>query len=209
MHILVFGSVPDNIPDVKQALGGTADRYTVCATWPDTLTALEDDAPDLVMVDRGALLQLEPADVAILFRPGLWPPIIIADRLSPEVQDGARLIRTVHEARAAFYEVGDLRIDTRRKRVGMGTRWSTLPPIQYRLLVALARRAGEVVSYQSLLRSVWGYEGETCEARELLKVHIRQIRRRLGLDPDKHAYIQSVRGFGYMLAAPEDSDPSD
>ena len=79
-----------------------------------------------------------------------------------------------------------------------------ITPIQYRLLLALAKRAGEVVNCQELLRLVWGYDAEENEARELVKVHIRQIRRRLGLEPEKHHYIQSIRGFGYMLASPED-----
>jgi len=103
-----------------------------------------------------------------------------------------------------YYEVGELRIDTGRKRATVGDRWVALPPIQYRLLLALARRAGEVVTCQELLREVWGYEATEIEARELVKVHIRQIRRRLGLDPERHHYIHSVRGFGYVLAPPEE-----
>ena len=54
------------------------------------------------------------------------------------------------------------------------------------------------------LRAVWGHDGNDNEARELLKVHIRQIRRRLSLDPERQHYIRSVRGFGYMLTSPED-----
>jgi len=88
--------------------------------------------------------------------------------------------------------------------VGLGERWVTLPPLQYRLLLTLAQHAGEVVSYQDLLRAVWGHDGNDNEARELLKVHIRQIRRRLNLDPERQRYIRSVRGFGYMLISPED-----
>ena len=72
--------------------------------------------------------------------------------------------------------------------------------MQYHLLLALAQREGEVLGCQELLRIVWGFEAEEAEARELIKVHIRQIRRRLGLDPEKHHYIQSIGGFGYMLA---------
>jgi DNA-binding response OmpR family regulator len=55
-----------------------------------------------------------------------------------------------------------------------------------------------------LLRLVWGYDAEEAEARELVKVHIRQIRRRLGLNPERHNYIRSVRGFGYMLTLPDE-----
>ena len=114
-----------------------------------------------------------------------------------------------HLARAAlplYYQVGDLRVDTRKKRAGLGNQWVTLPPIQYRLLLTLAKQAGEVVEFQELMREVWGYKGEDSEARELLKVHVRQIRRRLGLDPERSHYIRSVRGFGYMLVSPDEED---
>ena len=77
------------------------------------------------------------------------------------------------EAEPQFYEIGGLRIDTRRRRATIGERWVALPPIQYRLLLALARRAGEVMDAQQLLRIVWGYDASPIEARELVKVHIR------------------------------------
>jgi DNA-binding response OmpR family regulator len=53
------------------------------------------------------------------------------------------------------------------------------------------------------MRLVWKYDAEEAEARELVKVHVRQIRRRLGLAPERH-YIRSVRGFGYMLISPDE-----
>ena len=72
------------------------------------------------------------------------------------------------------------------------------------LLLALAERADEVIGCQDLLRLVWGYDAGEIEARELVKVHIRQIRRRLRLDPEERSYIRSVRGFGYVLAPPDE-----
>jgi two-component system KDP operon response regulator KdpE len=101
-----------------------------------------------------------------------------------------------------LYQVGELTIDTRKKRAKLGERWVTLSPLQYRLLLTLVRQAGAVVSYRDLLQAVWGYDGDDNEARELLKFHVRQIRQRLGLTPEKYPYIRSARGFGYMLAPP-------
>jgi DNA-binding response OmpR family regulator len=60
-----------------------------------------------------------------------------------------------------------------------------------------------VVGYRELFREVWGCDGEEDEARELLKVHIRQIRLKLGLEAQKAEYLQTVRGFGYMLVEHE------
>jgi DNA-binding response OmpR family regulator len=120
------------------------------------------------------------------------------------VGDGIAVAQRLVQEPPHYYQVGELHIDTRKRRAGLGQRWVTLPPIQYRLLLALAKRAGEVISSQELLRLVWGYDTEEAEARELVKVHIRQIRRRLGLDPERHYYIRSVRGFGYMLDSPDE-----
>jgi len=59
----------------------------------------------------------------------------------------------------------------------LGERWVTLPPIQYRLLLTLAERAGEVIACQELLRLVWGYDAGETEARvATLEVVLRQIR---------------------------------
>jgi DNA-binding response OmpR family regulator len=132
--------------------------------------------------------------------------LLIVDALAADGKCGIATARRLAQPPPQYYQIGDLRIDTRKRRASLGERWITLPPIQYRLLLALAQREGEVVDCQELLRLVWGYDAEEAEARELVKVHIRQIRRRLGLNPEQHNYIHSVRGFGYMLAQPEENE---
>jgi len=204
MHILILTSTPGVAEEMQAALGDVADRFTTASTWLETISVLEDDHPDLILVERTSLAPLEPAVLSKLLEPNLWPPLIMVDMVTADVKEGIRLTKRLLQATPPSYQIGDLRIDTRRKRAGIGKRWATLPPLQYRLLLTLARRAGEVVSYRQLLHAVWGYDGEDNEARELLKVHIRQIRRRLGLDTEKNYYICSVRGFGYMLAPPDE-----
>jgi len=104
---------------------------------------------------------------------------------------------------ATTLRIGDLAIDLATKRVTLHGRHVALPPIQFRLLLYLTQNAGRVVGAQELLKAVWGYEGEENEARELVKVHVRQIRRRLGLEAQHADYVQSVRGFGYLVTPPE------
>ncbi len=106
------------------------------------------------------------------------------------------------ERHGEMLRVGDLAIDIASKRVTFQGRHVTLPPIQFRLLAYLAENSGRVVGAQELLKAVWGYEGDESEARELVKVHVRQIRRRLGLEAHHTDYVQSVRGFGYLVSAP-------
>jgi two-component system alkaline phosphatase synthesis response regulator PhoP len=113
--------------------------------------------------------------------------------------------RLLAEPQGELLRVGDLAIDMDGKRVLFHGQPVPLPPIQFRLLAYLAQNAGRVVGAQELLKAVWGYEGDETEARELVKVHVRQIRRRLGLGAQTSDYVQSVRGFGYVVNAPGES----
>jgi DNA-binding response OmpR family regulator len=205
MHIVILASTPDMAEKMQATLGDTADRYTVGATWSDVTSAIERNHPDLVLVERAVLGRMELASLLKLTESSGWPPLLLVDASTTDAKDGIVTARRFAQETPHCYQVGELRVDTRRKRAAVGDRWVALPPIQYRLLLTLAKRPGEVIDCQELLREVWGYEAGEIEARELVKVHIRQIRRRLGLDPEeKHHYIHSVRGFGYMLASPED-----
>ena len=202
MHILILAPTPSTAEQLQAALGDTADRYTVATAWSEVESLLTKDLPNLILVERAALTQIELATLLNLAQPGRWPPLLLVSAAAAGAKDGIAVVQRLTQEAPHYYEIGDLCIDTHKKRAGLGGRWVALPPIQYRLLLALAKRAGEVIDCQELLRLVWGYDAGEIEARELVKVHIRQIRRRLGLDPEKHYYIRSVRGFGYMLAPP-------
>jgi DNA-binding response OmpR family regulator len=71
-------------------------------------------------------------------------------------------------------------------------------------MASLALDAGRVVGFRELLENVWGYQGDEGEARELLKVHVNRIRHKMrSLAEGGESYIQSARGFGYMLSPPD------
>ena len=205
MHIIIFASTPGIAQKIQTELGETTDRFTVAATWADVISLLDTTAPDLVLVERAALSQIDLVTLHKLTQTDRWPPLLLVGTSTADALSGIAGTRQLAQEAQHYIQIGGLRIDTRRKRATIGEHWVALPPIQYRLLLALARRAGETIGCQELLRTVWGYEAGEIEARELVKVHIRQIRRRLGLDPEQHHYIHSVRGFGYVLAPPEDT----
>jgi two-component system, OmpR family, KDP operon response regulator KdpE len=99
-------------------------------------------------------------------------------------------------------QIGRLRIHAGRMRVAMDDRWVRLPPIQFRILQHLAANTNEVVSHRELISVVWGAEAADDEGRrDVLKVHIRHLRRMLG--PDTQGYIQTLRGQGYALIDPD------
>ena len=94
-------------------------------------------------------------------------------------------------------DVGDLRVDPRRREAYVGERRLELRPREFDLLAALARDPGVVWSRDDLLSSVWGtdFPGET----RTVDVHISELRRKLG---DGAPLIETVKGVGYRLVPP-------
>lgn len=96
---------------------------------------------------------------------------------------------------------GDLRVDFTHHQVTMRGHDVELPPTEYRLLEQLAANVGRVMVQEELLRRVWGPGYEN--AGELLHTAIRRLRTHVEDDPAAPRYIQTRRGVGYLLAAPD------
>jgi len=94
-------------------------------------------------------------------------------------------------------EVGDLRIDPRRREAVVAGRRLELRAREFDLLTALARDPGVVLTRDALLEDVWGTEfpGET----RTIDVHVAEVRKKLGEDGPP---IETVRGIGYRLVPP-------
>ncbi len=94
-------------------------------------------------------------------------------------------------------EVGDLRIDPRRREALVGDRRLDLRAREFDLLVALARDPGAVLTRDALLEDVWGtdFPGET----RTVDVHVAEVRKKLG---DDGPTIETLRGIGYRLVPP-------
>lgn len=96
--------------------------------------------------------------------------------------------------------LGDLRIDRGTRQVWRGSREVPLSHRELELLLALAEQVGRAIPRQELFDSVWGADW-VGDARTL-DVHIRWLREKLEQDASHPEYLQTVRGFGYRLAAP-------
>jgi DNA-binding response OmpR family regulator len=116
-----------------------------------------------------------------------------------------RRLRGFFEEERTVLKIGQLTIDFEKKQVTFHDGPLLLTPLQFNLLGSLALNAGRVMGYRELLEVVWGYKGEDSEARELLKVHVNRMRRKMQAIAEKgESYIQSVRGFGYRLSPPDE-----
>ncbi len=94
-------------------------------------------------------------------------------------------------------EVGDLRIDPRRREATVGDRPLELRAREFDLLSALARDPGVVLTRDVLLEDVWGtdFPGET----RTVDVHVAEVRKKLAGDGPQ---IETIRGLGYRLVPP-------
>jgi two-component system KDP operon response regulator KdpE len=93
--------------------------------------------------------------------------------------------------------VGPLRIDQAKRRVSVGDREVRFTPIEYKLLVTLARNPGRVLTHQQLLKDVWGpgRAGQT----QYLHVYMGHLRTKLEADPARPKLLITEPGVGYRL----------
>jgi two-component system KDP operon response regulator KdpE len=94
-------------------------------------------------------------------------------------------------------EAGPLRIDLAGRNVWMDGKAVQLTPIEYKLLVTLARNAGRVLTHRQLLTEVWGpaYSRET----HYLRVFMKHLRHKLERDPARPEYLTTDAGVGYRF----------
>ncbi len=95
------------------------------------------------------------------------------------------------------YSVGDLTIDFTERLVTLRGDPVDLTAIQYRLLVELSANAGRVLTYEQLLRRVWGSNGDA-DVRPI-RTAISSIRRKLEDDADDPTYIFTELRVGYKM----------
>jgi two-component system KDP operon response regulator KdpE len=94
-------------------------------------------------------------------------------------------------------ELGPLRLDLGRREVALEGNALHLTPIEYRLLVLLARNAGKVLTHRQLLKEVWG-PGHA-EETHYLRVYMAQLRRKIEADPARPQWLVTEPGVGYRL----------
>jgi two-component system KDP operon response regulator KdpE len=95
------------------------------------------------------------------------------------------------------FTAGELKVDFTRRQVLVGTEEIHLTPIEYKLLLILAKNAGRVVTHRQLLREVWG--PNSVEHTHYLRVYMGQLRHKLEKNPSRPEYLVTEPGVGYRL----------
>jgi two-component system KDP operon response regulator KdpE len=109
----------------------------------------------------------------------------------------AVLRRARRDSPPPVIEIGNVRVDETHGRVSVAGRDVHLTPTESQILRQLMSNGGKIVTYSTLLRTIWG---ETCtEAIPTLRVFIAQLRRKIEPDPERPTYILTEPRIGYRF----------
>ncbi len=108
-------------------------------------------------------------------------------------------VRRFEQAQPETLSIGDLEIDVAGHTVSRGTRNISLTPLEFDLLVCLARKPWQVFTREVLLEQVWGYR-HAADTR-LVNVHVQRLRSKVEDDPENPKIVVTVRGVGYKAGA--------
>ena len=221
--ILVVDDDPQALRYVRDALSAAGYAPVVTGDPREVSRLLKTKQPQLVLLDLllpGTdgieLMQRVPAmaDRPVIFISGYGRDETIARALETGADDyivkpfsPTELVARVQAAlrRRAEPEpflLGDLAIHYEHRRVTVAGRPVTLTATEYELLRVLSLSAGRVVTSDALLRQAWG--GRESANPKVLRAFVKTLRRKLGDDAARPAYIFNERGVGYRMAEPDD-----
>jgi two-component system KDP operon response regulator KdpE len=98
---------------------------------------------------------------------------------------------------AVVYSRDGLRIDFERRIVVLNEKPIHLTQIEYKLVSLLAQNAGKVLTYDYILKEIWGPYADT--DNQILRVNMANIRRKLESNPAEPHYIYTEIGVGYRM----------
>jgi len=221
--VLVIDDDPHVRRFLRNALAGHGHVVHEAATVADGIAALETHRPALVLLDLG----LPDGDGLAVLRsmtPEAHVPVIVlsargqegdkvaaldsgADdyltkpfgtgELMARIRVALRHAKAANAASAEVLEVGPIRVDQPRHEVTVAGELVHLTPIEFKILVELARQPGRVLTHRQLVNAVWGAPPH--EQSHALRVHVAALRRKLERDPARPQWLVTEAGVGYRL----------
>ena len=223
-RILVVDDDPQTLRHVRDVLSRGGYVPLVTADPSEAVRLVESDRPQLVLLDLVfpdtdgiELMQdiLDIAEVPVIFLTAYgrdqnierafdmgaadymakpFSPTELTARIKAALRKHAGLD---HDEPLESFTLGDLSIDYFHRRVSVGGRQVHLTPIEYDLLRVLSVNSGRVLSHDQLLRRVWHIT--TAGDPQVVRTHLRRLRRKLGDDADNPSYIFTEPGVGYRM----------
>jgi DNA-binding response OmpR family regulator len=167
--------------EVLRELRRSSDPYVIM------LTARTDEVDRIVGLSTGAddylTKPFSPAELVARIRAMLRRPRGRSRPPEPEQHAPPRL--------------GGLTVDPVRREARLNGEEIVLTAMEFNLLATLASEPGVVFDRDRLLEKLWG--GDYFGSDHVIDVHVANLRRKIGDDPQDPRYIQTVRGVGYRF----------
>ena len=199
-------------------LRGEGYEPTLCADGDQALPMFREHKPDLVLLDL-MLPGTDGIDVCRAIRAESGVPIVMLTAKTDTIdvvvglESGAddyvvkpfkpkelvariraRVRRLDPEVQESL-SIGDLAIDVAGHAVTRNGDPINLTPLEFDLLVCLARKPWQIFTREVLLEQVWGYR-HAADTR-LVNVHVQRLRSKVEHDPENPEIVVTVRGVGY------------
>ena len=229
VRVLVVDDEPSYREGLQVALGAEGFMVDAASDGEEALAMFEALEPDIVLLDV-MLPRMSGIDVCRRIRSLADTPVIMVSARREEIdtvvglevgaddyvakpyrvrelvarmrtvmrRSRARMARSVNAA--ATLSIGDVTVDRDRHEVTIAGKLERMPLKEFEVLALLMENAGFVVTRQTLIDRVWGFDyvGNT----KTLDVHIKRLRSRIERDPAEPERIVTIRGLGYKYVAP-------
>ena len=224
-RILVVDDDPRTLRFVQDALAAAGYSPLVTGDPREVSRLIQEKKPQLVLLDLvlpgtdGIELMRdvpEMADLPIVFISGYGRDETIATALEMGAADyivkpfsktelTARVKAALHRryGSSESFRLGELAIRYEDRQVSVAGRPVYLTATEFELLRALAVNAGRILTYDALLRQVWGRRDSG--DRRVVHAFVKRLRQKLGDDAVSPSYIFTERHVGYRM--PEGKDP--
>jgi two-component system KDP operon response regulator KdpE len=233
--VILIEDEPEIRRFLRASLTGHGYRLFEATTGAEGLREAESRQPDIVVLDLG-LPDIDGLEVIRRLREWTAVPIIVLSARDNEAdkllafEEGAddyitkpfgmaELVARIRvalrhaaqssgSARGAQFEANGLCLDFERRHVRVDGLEVHLMPTEYELLKYLALHVGKVITHRTLLRAVWGQEGE--DATHYVRVCIGQLRRKIEPEGARTPrFLLTEPGIGYRLRGAEGLESAD
>jgi DNA-binding response OmpR family regulator len=209
---------------VRARLESEGYAVLVAGDGPQALEIAEREHPDLVVLDL-MLPGMDGLEVCTELQRHRWVPVLMLTARTEEADKVAgfavgaddyltkpfSLRELAVRVRAILRRVerigqppstepiamGGLSIDASRRRVWVDEEEVQLTPLEFEILLTLAREPGVVFTREQLMDRVWGYRDYA--GGRVVDSHVARIRRKLGEEGNEPRFVRTVHGVGYAF----------
>jgi two-component system KDP operon response regulator KdpE len=210
---------------LRASLGTTGHELVEATTGAEGLKAASVHPPDVILLDLG-LPDMDGLEVTRRLREWTRTPIIVLSARDKEddkvsaldagaddyltkpfslqellarIRVAERHARGRADKEQSVHRLGDLVVDLAKRIVTRDGEDVRLTPIEWKLLATLVRNSDRVMTYQQLLKEVWGPRYAT--QKQYLHVYVGHLRHKLEQDPTRPRFLLTDAGVGYRLKA--------